>query len=725
MIAHSQGCTLGYFLPLRWSLILNFFFYCRPMHLLRFLFRFALLFALALPLTAQSGEELLQQGIAAFNQQKWKEAESALRDYLKTNPREAAGATVLHARSLVNLGQPFDAVIELETFLKQQPKALPVLKLYGELLDLVVKDRDQAEAIWLQCLALDRKDADIWRTLGGLYLTRGKNEEAARHFSEAAKLQPTNSLIAANLAYTYSLLQKKPETTTTFTRALRLNLKQRDPIVYFLYGRYWLEQQQYAQSINWLTKCLTLNPHLAAAYYQRALAYEKSANPKLAEADALAALREDERNKEAHQLLVRIYRTQNKPEQAQKYATEIEKIIAAEGEQQSASRDINQTLRVAEPLLREGKFAEAIPHYEQIVKTMPNFYEAYFALGISYAQIGKPIEAEIALKKYLQFQPLSADGASALGILLTQLGRHQEARDLLRRALGYDDTLTEARKALAQSHLATYEFAEAKKELVKLTTTENGCDNECELMLARAYIELDEKQAAADLINKTRQAHSKDPRFMKDIARVLLETRYNQPQTAEVVKYVAESLPQDAEAQILLAEWAFVNSRPDLSQEALIRAFQNRPDETVRMKGGFLLGQIEERADRLERAAQAYKIAWDINEKLPIPDARRATLYISFLARHNREDEALQRIEQLLAKKLMVGAAYYEQAKIQFQRGQRDQSITAANLALQDATNDIDTLSGIHSFLIKAYYAVGKKDEALKHKEWFDTRQRQ
>jgi tetratricopeptide (TPR) repeat protein len=686
---------------------------------------FAIVLLLAVSLRAQSGEALLQQGIAAFNQQKWKDAEAALRSYLQTNPAEATGATVMHARSLVFLGQPFDAVIEIESFLKRQPNSLPALKLYGELLDLVVKDRDQAEAVWLKCLSLDRKDADLWRTLGGLYLTRGKNDEAAKHFNEAARLQPTDALIAANLAYTYSLLQKKAETTSTFTRALRLNIKQRDPIVYFLYGRYWLEQQKYAESITWLTKCLTINPHLAAAYYQRALAYEKSKAFKPAEADAWAALREDERNKEAHQLLVRIYRAQNKPELAQKSAEAIEKIVAAEGQQQSANRDINQYLRVAEPLLREGKFAEAIPQYEQIVKTMPNFYEAYFALGISYSQVGKMAEAETALKKYLQFQPLSADGASALGILLTQLGRHQEAREMLRRAIGYDDTLPEARKALAQSHLATYEFAEAKKELMKLAQTENGCDNECELMLARAYIELDEKQAAADLINKIRQAHGKDPRFMKDIARVLLETRHNQPQTADVVTYVAEALPQDAEAQLLLADWAFSNSRPDLSQEALIRAFQNRPDEIVRMKGGFLLGQIEERADRLERAAQAYRIAWDINEKLPIPDARRATLYISFLARHNREDEALQRIEHLFAKKQMIGAAHYEQAKILFQRGQREQAIIAANLALQDITNDIDTLSGIHSFLIKAYYAVGKKEEALKHKEWFDKRQRQ
>ena len=682
--------------------------------------------AMSLSLAAQRKEDLLQQGVIAFKQEKWKEAETVLRDYLKTNPalQEAIGATVLHARSLVYLGQPFDAVIEIEALLKQQPNALLALKLYGELLDIVVKDRDQAEAVWLKCLQLDRKDADIWRTLGGLYLTRGKNEEAAKHFSEAAKLQPANALIAANLAYTYSLLQKKTETTATFARALRLNIKQRDPIVYFLYGRYWLEQQKYAEGINWLTKCLTLNPHLSTAYYQRAFAYEKSTNYKLAEADALAAIREDERSKEAHQLLVRIYRTQNKPELAQKYASAIEKLVAADGEQQSASRDINQILRVAEPLLREGKFAEAIPPYEQIVKTMPSFYEAWFALGISYSQTGKLTEAEAALRKYLQYQPLSADGASALGILLMQVGRHQEAREMLKRALSYDEALVEARKALAQSYLATYEFSAAQKELAPLSKTETDCDNECQLMLARVHIELGEKKQAAELINRSLQTHSNDPHFLKEVARLLIETSRNQTQTADIVQRVANTLPQDAEAQYLFAEWAFANSRPDLCQEALVRAFQNRPDEMVRMKGGFLLGQMEERADRLERAAQAYKIAWDINEKLPFPDVRRATLYVSFLARHKREDEALQRIEQLLIKKQMVGAAYFEQAKILFQREQRDKSIAAANLALQDATNDVDTLSGIHSFLIKVYYAVGKKDEALKHKEWFDQRPR-
>ena len=124
-------------------------------------------------------------------------------------------------------------------------------------------------------------------------------------------------------------------------------------------------------------------------------------------------------------------------------------------------------------------------------------------------------------------------------------------------------------------------------------------DSECQLMMARVNIELGDKQQAVDLINRGLQKHNDDPHFLKDVARMLIETSRNQTQTAEVVQRVANSLPQDAEAQYLQAEWAFANSRLDICQEALVRTFQNRPDEYIRMKGGFLLGQMEERQDQM------------------------------------------------------------------------------------------------------------------------------
>ncbi|MEJ7710186.1 MAG: hypothetical protein WKF84_10050 [Pyrinomonadaceae bacterium] len=121
-----------------------------------------------------------------------------------------------------------------------------------------------------------------------------------------------------------------------------------------------------------------LDPHMSDAYYGRAAAYEKLENWKQAEADALAAIREKPKRKDAHQLLLRTYRKQKNSEKMQQYAAALEALAEEEAGEQALAREIRLSLRDAERLLREGKFAEAIPQYEKITKKLPTFYEAYF-----------------------------------------------------------------------------------------------------------------------------------------------------------------------------------------------------------------------------------------------------------------------------------------------------------------------------------------------------------
>jgi tetratricopeptide (TPR) repeat protein len=84
------------------------------------------------------------------------------------------------------------------------------------------------------------------------------------------------------------------------------------------------------------------------------------------------------------------------------------------------------------------------------VKMLPTFYEAYFDLGVCYSQTGRPGPAEAALRKYLEFQPVSADGHAALGLLLFQQARGKEASAELEQALAIDPSLDEVKKALAE-----------------------------------------------------------------------------------------------------------------------------------------------------------------------------------------------------------------------------------------------------------------------------------
>lgn len=88
--------------------------------------RLPLTFAVLLVVThcqtilAQSLDEHFRLGKAYASREQWKEAEEHLRIYRQANP-SSAEAVVLHARALINLNLPFDAILELEELLVINP----------------------------------------------------------------------------------------------------------------------------------------------------------------------------------------------------------------------------------------------------------------------------------------------------------------------------------------------------------------------------------------------------------------------------------------------------------------------------------------------------------------------------------------------------------------------------------------------------------------------------
>ncbi len=216
-----------------------------------------------------------------------------------------------------------------------------------------------------------------------------------------------------------------------------------------VYGKYLAKNGKLAEAQRALTRALELDPHLSQAYYERSLLYAKLDKPDAAIADAQSALKESPERIDAHMVLQRMYRRQGL--QA-KLAAETQSIVDATSavqERQALGRALREQLNIAEPLLAAQKFSEAIPHYEEIVRLLPKFYEAWFALGISYSQTNQPAKAEASFRHYLEFQPLSSDGHAALGFLYQQLNRKAEARSQFEEALRLDPTLEEVKAGLA------------------------------------------------------------------------------------------------------------------------------------------------------------------------------------------------------------------------------------------------------------------------------------
>ncbi|MEJ7710185.1 MAG: hypothetical protein WKF84_10045 [Pyrinomonadaceae bacterium] len=146
----------------------------------------------------QSREDHLSLGKSLAAREQWHEAERHFRLHQQAYPNSSE-AIVHHARSLFELNQPFDAIIELEELLEREPESVPALKLYAALLDLVVKASAKAEEVLVKTSKLAPTDMNVWQALGVFYLTHNKTDDAIRCFTEATRLSPSDPLLLASL----------------------------------------------------------------------------------------------------------------------------------------------------------------------------------------------------------------------------------------------------------------------------------------------------------------------------------------------------------------------------------------------------------------------------------------------------------------------------------------------------------------------------------------------
>lgn len=443
-------------------------------------------------------------GMDFVAQHRWLEAEKEYRFYRNEHP-DSVDAIVLHAQALTEIGQPFDAALELQKFLKTHPDSPKALELHAVLASGPLHDAAGAEADLQKCVKAEPDDFFAWKSLGDLYLDQSKDEAAVESYSAAAKLHPRDPIAIASLAYARWRTNAQDEAVAGFEQAVTLSHESRDIIgVQTLYGRYLLDAGKRDEAIAAFNKVLDVDHDSLEALTWRAEAYSGLGRFPQAEADALAAMGIAPNDKRSALLLVKIYRQQHMTEKAQKYAEIVQKLAAAEDAHYAMGRTLRDNLGEVEPLLMKGDYKEALVRYEAIVKALPTFYEAYFDLGMCYGQVGRISEAEGAFRKYLSLQPASPDGHASLGVVLLQEGRSAEAIPELEEAIQIDPSLTEARKNLAGEYLRE---ANPGAAVAVLRPVENEKDEQILVMLALALQETSDHSNALSVVDKALELH--------------------------------------------------------------------------------------------------------------------------------------------------------------------------------------------------------------------------
>ncbi|HEY1059364.1 MAG TPA: tetratricopeptide repeat protein [Limnobacter sp.] len=95
----------------------------------------------------------------------------------------------------------------------------------------------------------------------------------------------------------------------------------------------------------------------------------------------------------------------------------------------------SQILQQAQALCAQGRFAEALPHWNALVVANAGMPELWFNLAECQLSLGQQAEAQVALGRVLELSPNNPDALNAVAYHYLTLGKIEAAKDLLLKAL--------------------------------------------------------------------------------------------------------------------------------------------------------------------------------------------------------------------------------------------------------------------------------------------------
>lgn len=97
--------------------------------------------------------------------------------------------------------------------------------------------------------------------------------------------------------------------------------------------------------------------------------------------------------------------------------------------------EVNALIEQGLRAYQQGRYAEAVEAYTQVLNLEPHTFGAYFHLAAALEALGRTEKAYEVMLRAFKLYPTSAPLAYNLGFLASKMGRKNEAIDYLERAL--------------------------------------------------------------------------------------------------------------------------------------------------------------------------------------------------------------------------------------------------------------------------------------------------
>lgn len=218
--------------------------------------------------------------------------------------------------------------------------------------------------LYTKTLEVSPASYHIRNNLGTVYWKRGDIAAAEREWQRAHELVPRNSIILNNLGLIDTQRKDYDRAREYFWRAMRLKPNYTDP--HLNLGVAYLEQGQHDQAELQLRAAVALSPLNVYARRKISELYVETGRLKEAEENYRRAV-ESQPDLFAYKGLGRVYRMQNRPEDAQKALLRARELDPFDSEVR---------FQLAELHLASGRTAEALSEYRAGLETDPRNAEA-------------------------------------------------------------------------------------------------------------------------------------------------------------------------------------------------------------------------------------------------------------------------------------------------------------------------------------------------------------
>ncbi len=340
--------------------------------------------------------------------------------------------------------------------------------------------------------------------------------------------------------------------------------------------------------------------------------------------------------------------------------------------------DINHLKELAQTLLAEEKFPEALEQYQRLAQMDAEDPDAYLRLAEIYRQMKQLDKAEQNVLLAKERAPNSLEVTYYEATIYEDEGRLDDSIRVLSDAVTAVKTESEftpsRRRTLAilyqqlgQLYRETSNYSAAVntfEEMLRLGTEE---DRRARIMIVDTYRDARDMPKALDAAHKAVEAYPKD-RPIRIAQALLFGENAQADQAASALRALLDGSPADFEIQLDIAQVYEQSKRWADAEQATHAAEKLQPDAAGKETTGFLLGAIYERQKKYDQAETEFRKVLDANPR----NSSTLNYYGYMLAdRGIRLPEATDLIKRALVEdpnsaafQDSLGWAYYKQDKL-------------------------------------------------------------